>query len=78
MPIVEDKNGIHIEYTIPSNIKNLITDDFLLDCCFLINYHMMPFNWNTEKTKNKWKNIFGEEKYNMLLRFHECDKARCE
>ena len=54
------------------------TDVFLLDCCFLINYHMMPFNWNTEKTKNKWKNIFGEEKYNMLLRFHECDKARCE
>lgn len=54
------------------------TDVFLLDCCFLINYHMMPFNWNTEKTKNKWKNIFGEEKYNMLLRFHECDKAGCE
>lgn len=54
------------------------TDVFLLDCCFLINYHMVPFNWNTEKTKNKWKNIFGEEKYNMLLRFHECDKARCE
>ena len=21
------------------------TDVFLLDCCFLINYHMMPFNW---------------------------------
>lgn len=54
------------------------TDVFLLDCCFLINYHMMPFNWNTEKTKNKWRNIFGEEKYNMLLKFHECDKARCE
>lgn len=31
MPIVEDKNGVHIEYTIPSNIKNLITDDFLND-----------------------------------------------
>lgn len=54
------------------------TDVFLLDCVFLINYHMMPFNWNTGKTKNKWKNIFGEEKYNMLLKFHECDKARCE
>lgn len=35
MPIVEDKNGVHIEYTIPSNIKNLITDDFLND--FYIN-----------------------------------------
>lgn len=64
--------------TLHNPFEEYNTDDFLLDCCFLINYHMMPFNWNTEKTKNKWKNIFGKEKYNMLLRFHECDKARCE
>lgn len=50
----------------------------LLDCCFLINYHMLPFNWNTDKSKNKWRRIFGEEKYNMLLRFHKCDKERYE
>lgn len=29
MPIVRSVDGVHIEYTIPSNIKNLITDDFL-------------------------------------------------
>ena len=29
MPIVGDKNNLHIEYTIPEHIKILITDDFL-------------------------------------------------
>lgn len=48
----------------------------LLNNLFLINYHMMPFNWNSEKAHNKWKRIFGEEKYQMLLDFHKCDKAR--
>lgn len=48
----------------------------ILDACFLINYHMMPFNWTTEKSKERWKKRFGEYKYKMLLDFHECDKAR--
>ena len=48
----------------------------LLDCCFLINYHMMPFNWTTEKAKQRWRERFGEYKYQMLLDFHECDIAR--
>ena len=29
MPIVKDGDGVCIEYTIPKDIKNLITDDFL-------------------------------------------------
>lgn len=48
----------------------------ILDVCFLINYHMMPFNWTTEKSKERWKKRFGEYKYQMLLDFNECDKAR--
>lgn len=48
----------------------------ILDVCFLINYHMMPFNWTTEKSKERWKKRFGEYKYQMLLDFYECDKAR--
>jgi predicted kinase len=48
----------------------------ILDACFLINYHMMPFAWTTEKSKERWKKRFGEYKYQMLLDFHECDKAR--
>lgn len=51
---------------------------FLLDCCFLINYHMFPFSWNTDSIKNKWKRRFGEYKYDLLMRFHECDISRLE
>lgn len=51
-------------------------DDKLLNMCFIINYHMLPFSWKTEKTKQKWKERFGEYKYQMLLDFHECDVAR--
>lgn len=43
---------------------------------FYINYHMHPFNWNTEKAHNKWRGVFGETKYKNLLLFNECDKAR--
>lgn len=37
------------------------TDVFLLDCCFLINYHMMPFNWNTEKLKINGKTYLAKK-----------------
>lgn len=30
-----------------------IDSDVVLDTCFLINYHMMPFDWNTDKAINK-------------------------
>lgn len=47
----------------------------ILDICFLVNYHMLPFGWITDKAKKKWKNIFGEEKFKMLMDFNECDKG---
>ena len=50
--------------------------DEILNMLFLINYHMLPMNWNTEKAKNKWRKIFGDYKYNLLVDFHMCDKAR--
>lgn len=58
-------------------VKPLVwTDDMLLDCCFLINYHMMPFNWTSDEANKRWKKRFGEYKYQMLLDFNECDRAR--
>lgn len=45
---------------------------------FYINYHMKPHDWQTEKSKEKWKRIFGEEKYSNLLLFNEADKYRGE
>lgn len=82
-----DENGIahyfgHAEYSSYLFLSHLhdtfydLTDDEILDMCFLINYHMFPFNWTTEKTRQRWKERFGEYKYKMLLDFHECDIAR--
>lgn len=54
-------------------LPKMWTNTDLLDCCFLVNYHMLPFTWNTEKTCERWKKRFGEEKYKMLIDFHDCD-----
>lgn len=53
-----------------------VDSDVVLDTCFLINYHMMPFGWDTDKARQRWKERFGEYKYKMLLDFNECDRAR--
>lgn len=69
-----DHNSIG-SYLILTSLDEFYRYD-ILDVCFLINYHMMPFDWTTEKPKERWKKRFGEYKYQMLLDFHECDKAR--
>lgn len=55
---------------------NLKENRYILDCCFLINYHMLPFGWNSEKSIRKWRRIFGEDKFKILRNFHQCDIAR--
>ena len=57
--------------------RELMPHEFL-DFLFLINYHMMPMNWNTDKAKEKWRKIFGDYKYQLLLDFCKCDKMRPE
>ena len=46
-----------------------------LDMLFLINYHMSPFGWTTDKAARRWERVFGEEKFKILKDFHECDKG---
>ena len=48
--------------------------DELLNILFLVNYHMMPFSWTSEKAHRKWKNRFGDQLYKLLLDFNECDR----
>ena len=40
---------------------------------FYVNFHMQPFFLNTDKAKEKWHRIWGEEKYNNLMMFNRCD-----
>ncbi|MCD7954396.1 MAG: AAA family ATPase [Lachnospiraceae bacterium] len=50
------------------------TED-LVEFLFLVNYHMLPFGWETEKTRSKWEQRLGTCKKKLLLDFHECDCA---
>lgn len=68
-------------YYLLSNFDNIrvysnYSDNEILNVLFLVNYHMMPMGWNSEKSKQKWKKRFGEYKYKMLLDFNICDKMR--
>ena len=53
-----------------------MNDSEILEMLFYVNYHMMPMNWNSDKSIDKWKKIFGEEKFNNLVLFNQCDKIR--
>lgn len=66
-------------YTLLSQMRTptcLPSNKFILECCFLVNYHMMPYDWMTDNARERWKKRFGEYKYQLLLDFNECDKAR--
>lgn len=68
-------------YYLLSNLENIkkyrdYSDEELLNILFLVNYHMMPMSWDTEKARQKWKRRFGEYRYKLLLDFNKCDKAR--
>ena len=69
-------------YSLLTNYYNFRNDEYsndeILNIVFLVNYHMLPMNWNTDKSKEKWRKIFGNYRYQLLLDFYECDKMRPE
>ena len=68
-------------YYLLSNHMSIIASTYMneseiLEMLFYVNYHMMPMNWNSDKAIDKWKKIFGEDKFNNLVLFNQCDKIR--
>lgn len=68
-------------YYLLSNHMSIIASTYMneseiLEMLFYVNYHMMPMNWNSDKAIDKWNKIFGEEKFNNLILFNQCDKIR--
>lgn len=39
-----------------------------------VNYHMLPFDWQCEKIKEKYNKIFGNEIFNNLILLNKIDK----
>lgn len=60
-------------YYLLSNLGLIKTADYL-DLIFYVNYHMMPFDWDTDKARAKWKSRFGEHKFEMLEILNKGDK----
>ena len=46
----------------------------IINALFYINYHMLPFNWELAKTKDKYNKIFGNEKFNNLILLNKIDR----
>lgn len=71
----------HVGYF--DNVSQSIADTLnnerdTLEFLFYVNYHMYLNNALSEKSIEKRKKLFGEEKYNNLVLFHEADKYRPE
>jgi predicted kinase len=51
------------------------TNDDILDICQLITWHMQPYFQTTDKAKDKFAGLVGQEFYNRLMVLHEADRA---
>lgn len=58
-------------------LDDIYKDDVLLENAFIINYHMRPFDWNTDKAYQKANDIFGWGGCYLLEKFNEADKESC-
>lgn len=84
--ITTDENGenhyySHAEagcYTLLSNLDCLnLNVSETIKCLFYVCYHMYPASWLEDKTKERYRKIFGAEKYNNLWLLHQADKRGC-
>ena len=51
------------------------SDEFILEVCALIQFHMRPYQAKSERAKNKLMNLTGARAYVDLMKLHEADKA---
>lgn len=56
------------------------SDTDCLTVSTLVNLHMMPYQWerdevNGEKTRLKYKNLWGDKLYENVMKLHEADKS---
>lgn len=47
----------------------------ILDVAILVNWHMQPYFNKEEKTKDKYRLLWGDELYNNIMKLHEADRA---
>ncbi len=51
------------------------SDEDILEISNLIGLHMSPFNWKEEKTRERYKKLWGDDVYAKVMQLHEADEA---
>lgn len=77
----KDKNGNNSTVAHYFNHENVSAYDSMFyefsgDHIFvgaIITYHMRPFQWVEDKTKDKYRKLFGEELYEAIMILHDAD-----
>lgn len=55
-------------------LRGIYDDEMTAYMCTLIQWHMQPYFMNSDKTRDKYKRIWGEELYNDIMILHEADE----
>lgn len=72
------ENCLRKETDTDINYQKVSERNDLLETLFYINYHMLPFDWKNENTKDKYRNIFGIAKFDNLMLLHKADLMSCK
>lgn len=80
----EDGSGVYCyyshhnvgAYTLLQNLDliGFYSYDYILKCLFYVNYHMLPFFIESDKSRKKWEGIMGKENLDKLFLFNQCDR----
>lgn len=55
-------------------LKSMGYDNYdIVDICSLVYWHMQPYFIKEKKTEDRYKNMWGENFYNRIMRLHEAD-----
>lgn len=54
--------------------SNIFHQDEMFMIAWLVQYHMEPFFWETEKQKQKFIDTWGQAKTDLIITIHEADK----
>lgn len=69
-----DHHNVSAYMSLFENTDNSNTLEILSRAAY-IQWHMAPYFWKHEKTKKRYKKLWGEQFYDEIMMLHECDKA---
>lgn len=64
-------------YEVMTRYRNSWDDETFRKILFLINYHMEPFQWQKGAALQRKRVLYGEENFDLLMKFNQADIGAC-